>query len=241
MTSGRAAFNPAVSSKPPAWVRAAAFVAGGAWSRVRGSMRRYCSAMDSGFACAGAGLGWLNCLVLGWLGVRLLRLFYPEPSTIRAWASKRPVCRGGHLSPSLAAMRRIVPFPWIHPGDVLEVRRGFSVVTHVGEDGGGCLRIQAVRADDQPNQWKYPRKASPVSFARVGEGCTPSAEGLRAFLAQQPLSQPVGPGHWQTVRAGAPAPRGGRAPRASTTGRKAAGARRRVGENPWRYRKAPLA
>jgi hypothetical protein len=85
-------------------------------------------------------------------------------------------------------MRRFVPFHWIHPGDVLEFRRGFSVVTHVGEDSGGFLQIRAVRADGQPNQWKYPMKASPESFARVGEGCTPSAEGLRALLAQQQLS-----------------------------------------------------
>jgi hypothetical protein len=61
-------------------------------------------------------------------------------------------------------------------------------VTHVGEDGGGFLQIHAVRADGQPNQWKYPLKASPGWFARVGEGCTPTAEGLRAFLAQQRLT-----------------------------------------------------
>lgn len=82
-------------------------------------------------------------------------------------------------------MHRFVPFHRIHPGDVLAFRSGFTVVTHVGEDSGGFLWIQAVQANGQANQWQYPRKASPVSFARLGEGCTPTAEGLRAFLAHQ--------------------------------------------------------
>jgi len=92
-----------------------------------------------------------------------------------------PWCR----RPSLPGMHRFVPFHWIHPGDVLEFRSFFSVVTHVGEDSGGCLLIRAVQTDGQPNQWKYPLKASPVAFARLGEGCTPTAEGLRTFLARR--------------------------------------------------------
>ena len=49
-------------------------------------------------------------------------------------------------------MHRFVPFHQIHPRDVLAFRSGFTVVTHVGEDSGGCLWIQAVQADGQPNQ-----------------------------------------------------------------------------------------
>jgi hypothetical protein len=80
-----------------------------------------------------------------------------------------------------------VPFHLVHEGDVLDLngQGRLVVVTKVAEDKGGSLVIHAVGADDQPGQWRYPRKASPASFARVGQGCAPTSNGLRSFLVKQ--------------------------------------------------------
>ena len=85
-------------------------------------------------------------------------------------------------------MQRVsVPFHLVYPGDVLDLngQGRFVVVTGVGEDKGGYLVIHAVSADDQPSQWRYPRKASSAAFARVGQGCAPTPNGLRSFLIKQ--------------------------------------------------------
>jgi hypothetical protein len=85
-------------------------------------------------------------------------------------------------------MRRVsVPFHLVYPGDVLDLNGHgrFVVVTEVGEDKGGYLVIHAVSADEEPGQWRYPRKASPASFARVGQGCAPTPKGLRSFIVKQ--------------------------------------------------------
>jgi hypothetical protein len=75
-------------------------------------------------------------------------------------------------------------------GDVLErdSRGGpdaFAVVTQVVTDQEGTVYVHSVSADGEPNEDICLSGAAAVPMLdRVGEGCTPTPEGLRAFIAQ---------------------------------------------------------
>jgi hypothetical protein len=110
-------------------------------------------------------------------GISCLRQNHPIPGL----ALQAAFCR-------LRGMRRVsVPFHLVHAGDVLDLngQGRFVVVTAVAEDKSGYLVIDAVSADEEPGQWRYPRKASPAAFARVGQGCAPTPNGLCRFLVKQ--------------------------------------------------------
>lgn len=110
-------------------------------------------------------------------GISCFRQNHPIPGL----APQAALCR-------LRGRRRVsVPFHLVHAGDVLDLdgQGQFVVVMAVAEDKSGYLVIEAVSADDQPGQWRYSRKASPAAFARVGQGCAPTPNGLRRFLVKQ--------------------------------------------------------
>jgi hypothetical protein len=83
----------------------------------------------------------------------------------------------------------LVPVISARVGDVLErdPRGGpdsFAVVTQVVTDQEGSVHVHSVRADGEPNLDLCPSGSVPGMFDRVGEECTPTPGGLRAFIAE---------------------------------------------------------
>ena len=88
-----------------------------------------------------------------------------------------------------------VPFHLVHVGDVIDrpSRVGldsFEVITRVGEEKAGDERNQvilSVGVDGERHRLEWrPCPDTPASMLdRVGEGCAPTPEGLRSFIAQR--------------------------------------------------------
>lgn len=89
-------------------------------------------------------------------------------------------------------MRRVfVPFNRVRRGDVIEYGsfRGpgpHAVVTADPFMDESWAVVYTVTADGDPDEWRYSldQGAMMPMFTRVGEGCTPTAEGLRDFIIQ---------------------------------------------------------
>jgi hypothetical protein len=93
-------------------------------------------------------------------------------------------------------MKRVfVPVHLARVGDVLEWGQPsaprhpdwFSVVTRVGKDEEGNVHIQSLRASGKPSHDICPSGTVPGMFSRIGEGCTPTLEGLWVFLRENGL------------------------------------------------------
>jgi hypothetical protein len=84
----------------------------------------------------------------------------------------------------------LVPVTSARVGDVLELNSlggpdSFAVVTRVFADPEGDVHVCSVRADGEANDDICPSGTVLGMFDRVGEGCTLTPEGLRAFIAEQ--------------------------------------------------------
>lgn len=91
-------------------------------------------------------------------------------------------------------MRRVsVPTNLVRKGDVLELPgdpRGpesFAVVTQVWQDEGGDVHAQSLRASGRSDEERCPAGSVPGMYSRIGEGCAPTPEGLRAWLRDNGL------------------------------------------------------
>jgi hypothetical protein len=92
-------------------------------------------------------------------------------------------------------MHRVaVPFHLVHVGDVIDRPSlvgsdSFEVITGVGEQKAGeelnqVILSVGVGGERHRLEWR-PCPDTPASMLdRVGEGCAPSPEGLRSFIAQ---------------------------------------------------------
>jgi hypothetical protein len=92
-------------------------------------------------------------------------------------------------------MRRVaVPFHLVHVGDVIDRPLGagsdsFEVITRVGEEKAGDefnQLILSVGVDGEPHrlEWRPCPDTEGGRLDRVGEGCAPTPEGLRSFIAK---------------------------------------------------------
>lgn len=99
-------------------------------------------------------------------------------------------------------MRHVaVPFDAIHVGDVVDRSLvvgsdSFEVITRVGEEKAGeeVNRLMlSVGPDGKRHrlEWRPCPDTEASMLDRVAEGCTPTAKGLRDFLAQHPLQGPA--------------------------------------------------
>lgn len=95
-------------------------------------------------------------------------------------------------------MRHVaVPFDAIHVGDVLDRplvigSDAFEVVTRVAEEQAGeevNYLILSVGTDGKRHrlEWRPCPDTEASMLDRVGEGCAPTAKGLRGFLARHAL------------------------------------------------------
>jgi hypothetical protein len=90
--------------------------------------------------------------------------------------------------------RTAVPFHLVHVGDVIDRPLGddsgcFEVITRVGPEKVGeelnqVILSVGVGGERHRLEWR-PCPDTPASMLdRVGEGCAPTPEGLRSFIAQ---------------------------------------------------------
>jgi hypothetical protein len=80
-----------------------------------------------------------------------------------------------------------LPLSFARPGDVVDAD-GWGrlvVVVHVWQDEEKALRILYLNAAGQRGGWRCLAGASPTLYARVGQGCRPTAEGLQAFILER--------------------------------------------------------
>ena len=90
--------------------------------------------------------------------------------------------------------RTAVPFHLVQVGDVIKRpwvsgSDCFEVITRVGPERSGeelnqVILSNCVDGEQHRREWR-PRPDTPASMLeRVGEGCAPTPEGLRSFIAQ---------------------------------------------------------
>jgi hypothetical protein len=77
-----------------------------------------------------------------------------------------------------------VPLTFARPGDVVDEDGWgrFVVITHVWQEENGDWRILYLNAAGLKDYWKCLAGTTPTLYARVGQGCWPTAEGLRVFI-----------------------------------------------------------
>jgi hypothetical protein len=90
--------------------------------------------------------------------------------------------------------RTAVPFHLVHVGDVIDHpslvgSHSFEVITRVGEEKAGdelnqVILSVGVGGKRHRLEWRPCPDTATSMLDRVGEGCAPTPEGLRSFIAQ---------------------------------------------------------
>jgi hypothetical protein len=90
--------------------------------------------------------------------------------------------------------RTAVPFHLVHVGDVIEHpslvgSESFEVIIRVGEEKAGeelnqVIVSVGVGGERHRLEWRPCPDTEASMLDRVGEGCAPTPEGLRSFIAQ---------------------------------------------------------